>query len=153
VDQRQHFPNKSNQIGGEVGEEKNQAETMNPMGAVTGRRSMSTISKAVAEITGVGKTKTRKATSELCTFMGIPHHSRSEIATIISKFIKLHSARVPILPFFIIITHQLFDQCPHSQNMPIYYYFYYTYYIHVAYKLELRVCLEFGLTYFLSKHL
>jgi hypothetical protein len=100
VDQRQHFPNKSNQIGGEVGEEKNQAETMNPMGAVTGRRSMSTISKAVAEITGVGKTKTRKATSELCTFMGIPHHSRSEIATIISKFIKLHSARVLILPFF-----------------------------------------------------
>ncbi|KAK2373390.1 hypothetical protein P8452_46485 [Trifolium repens] len=68
---------------------------MNPMGAVTGRRSMSTISKAVAEITGVGKTKTRKATSELCTFMGIPHHSRSEIATIISKFIKLHSARSP----------------------------------------------------------
>ncbi|WJX83855.1 hypothetical protein P8452_66482 [Trifolium repens] len=64
---------------------------MNLMAAVTGRRSMSTISKAVAEIVGVSKTKTRKATSELCTFMGIPHHSRSEISTIISKFIKLYS--------------------------------------------------------------
>ncbi|KAK2361676.1 protein UXT protein [Trifolium repens] len=63
------------------------------MGTVTGRRSMSTISKTVAEIVGVNKTKTRKATSDLCTFMGIPHHSRSEISTIISKFIKLYSAR------------------------------------------------------------
>jgi hypothetical protein len=73
---------------------------MKPMGTVTGRRSMSMISKTVAEIVGVSKTKTRKATSDLCTFMGIPHHSRSEISTIISKFIKLYSARVPILPFF-----------------------------------------------------
>ncbi|CAL5188321.1 unnamed protein product [Lathyrus oleraceus] len=68
---------------------------MNPMGAASGRRSMSTVSKAVAEIVGVGKTKNRKATSELCTFMGIPHHSRSEIASIISKFIKLYSFRSP----------------------------------------------------------
>ncbi|KAK2375746.1 protein UXT protein [Trifolium repens] len=64
---------------------------MNPMGTVTGRRSMSTISKTVAEIVVVSKTKTRKAT--LCTFMGIPHHSRSEVSTIISKFIKLYSGR------------------------------------------------------------
>ncbi|GAU39528.1 hypothetical protein TSUD_222980 [Trifolium subterraneum] len=68
---------------------------MNPMGAITGRRSMSTISKAVAEIVGVGKTKTRKATSELCTFMGIPHQSRSEIAVILSKFMKLYNPRSP----------------------------------------------------------
>ncbi|WJX45039.1 hypothetical protein P8452_31953 [Trifolium repens] len=65
---------------------------MNLMAAVTRRRSMSTISKAVAEIVGVSKTKTRKATSEFCTFMGILHHSRSEVSTIISKFIKLYSA-------------------------------------------------------------
>ncbi|CAJ2646850.1 uncharacterized protein LOC123907471 [Trifolium pratense] len=65
------------------------------MGAVTGRRSMSTISKAVAEIVGVGKTKTRKATSELCTFMGVPQPSRSEMAIIISKFIKLYNAKSP----------------------------------------------------------
>ncbi|XP_004512324.1 uncharacterized protein [Cicer arietinum] len=62
---------------------------------ISGRRSMSTVSKAVAEIVGVGKTKTRKATSELCTFMGIPHHCRSEIALIISKFIKLYNFRSP----------------------------------------------------------
>ncbi|WJX67190.1 hypothetical protein P8452_51681 [Trifolium repens] len=66
---------------------------MKPMGAVTGRRIMSTISKTFAEIVGVSKTKTRKATSDLCTFMGIPRHSRSEIPTIISNFIKLYSAR------------------------------------------------------------
>lgn len=56
---------------------------------------MSTVSKAVAEIAGVGKTKTRKASSELCTFLGIPHHSRSEISLIISNFIKLYNARSP----------------------------------------------------------
>ncbi|WJX66606.1 hypothetical protein P8452_51146 [Trifolium repens] len=48
----------------------------------------------LSDIVGVSKTKTRKATSDLCTFMGIPHHSRSEISTIISKFIKLYSARM-----------------------------------------------------------
>ncbi|WJX57688.1 hypothetical protein P8452_43218 [Trifolium repens] len=66
---------------------------MKLMGTVTRQRSMSTISKTVTEIVGVSKTKTHKATSDLCTFMGIPHHSRSEISTIISKFIKLYSAR------------------------------------------------------------
>lgn len=83
-------------------EAKNRIETMNHM-FISGRRSMSTVSKAVAEIVGVGKTKTRKATSELCTFMGIPHHCRSEIALIISKFIKLYNFRVPILHFFLLI--------------------------------------------------
>ncbi|CAK8540180.1 unnamed protein product [Lathyrus sativus] len=67
---------------------------MNPMGAA-GRKSMSTVAKVVAEIVSVGKTKHRKATSELGTYMGIPHHSRSEIASIISKFIKLYSFRSP----------------------------------------------------------
>jgi len=83
--------------------DKNRAERMNPAG-LTGRRSMSTVSKAVAEIMGVGKTKTRKATSELCTFMGIPHKSRSEIASIISKFIKLYSFRVSMLLFFLFVS-------------------------------------------------
>ncbi|KAK2360153.1 protein UXT protein [Trifolium repens] len=75
---------------------------MKPMGTVTGRRSMSMISKTVAEIVGVSKTKTRKATSDLCTFMGIPHHSRSEISTIISKFIKLYSARL-LSPYWLML--------------------------------------------------
>ncbi|KAJ1375405.1 SWIB/MDM2 domain [Sesbania bispinosa] len=65
------------------------------MGLGAGRRSMSTVSKAVAEIAGVGKTKTRKAESELCNFLGIPRHSRSEIALIISKFIKIYNIRSP----------------------------------------------------------
>ncbi|KAK7309444.1 hypothetical protein RJT34_06181 [Clitoria ternatea] len=61
----------------------------------TGRRSMSTVSKAVAEIMGVGNTKTRKSSSELCNFLGIPRQSRSEIASILSKFIKLYNLRSP----------------------------------------------------------
>ncbi|XP_020218052.1 uncharacterized protein LOC109801406 [Cajanus cajan] len=60
-----------------------------------GRRSMSTVSKAVAEITGTGKTKTRKSSSELCNFLGIPHHSRSEISLILSNFIKLYNSKSP----------------------------------------------------------
>ncbi|XP_061341764.1 uncharacterized protein LOC133288082 [Gastrolobium bilobum] len=59
------------------------------------RRSMSTVSNAVAEIMGVGKTKTRKSSSELCNFLGIPHQSRSETALIISKFIKLYNLKSP----------------------------------------------------------
>ncbi|XP_047182981.1 uncharacterized protein LOC124849147 isoform X1 [Vigna umbellata] len=60
-----------------------------------GRRSMSTVAKAVAEITGTGNTKIRKSSSELCNFLGIPRHSRSEIALILSKFIKLYNFRSP----------------------------------------------------------
>jgi len=55
---------------------------------------MSTVAKAVAEITGTGNTKIRKSSSELCTFLGIPRHSRSEVALILSKFIKLYNFRV-----------------------------------------------------------
>ncbi|XP_027362133.1 uncharacterized protein LOC113869836 [Abrus precatorius] len=61
----------------------------------TGRRSMSTVSKAVAEIVGSGNRKIRKSSSELCNFLGIPHHSRSEMALILSKFIKLYNFKSP----------------------------------------------------------
>ncbi|CAL0331641.1 unnamed protein product [Lupinus luteus] len=60
-----------------------------------GRRSMSTVSKAVVEIVGGGKSKNRKASSELCKFIGIPQQSRSEIALIISKFLKLYNFKSP----------------------------------------------------------
>ena len=66
-----------------------------------GGRNMSTVSKVVAEIGGMGKS--RKSSSELCKFLGIPHQSRSEIALIISKFIKLYNFKVPNphpYPFF-----------------------------------------------------
>jgi len=60
------------------------------------------VAKAVAEITGTGNTKIRKSSSELCTFLGIPRHSRSEIALILSKFIKLYNFRVHLfIPNFI----------------------------------------------------
>nr|ACU14195.1 unknown [Glycine max] len=60
-----------------------------------GRRSMSTVAKAVEEITGTGNTKIRKSSSELCTFLGIPRQSRSEIALILSKFTKLYNFKSP----------------------------------------------------------
>ncbi|KAK7252593.1 hypothetical protein RIF29_36650 [Crotalaria pallida] len=60
-----------------------------------GRKNMSTVSKAVVEIVGGGKSKNRKAESELCKFIGIPQQSRSEISLIISKFIKLYNSKSP----------------------------------------------------------
>ncbi|KAK7307401.1 hypothetical protein VNO77_40428 [Canavalia gladiata] len=60
-----------------------------------GRRSMSTVSKAVAEITGIGNTKIRKSSSELCNFLGVPRRSRSEVALILSRFIKLYNFKSP----------------------------------------------------------
>ncbi|XP_057762442.1 uncharacterized protein LOC130982450 [Arachis stenosperma] len=58
------------------------------------RRSMSTVSKAKEIIEGK-KGKNRKATSELCNYLGIPHQSRSEMALTLSKFMKLYNARSP----------------------------------------------------------
>ncbi|MED6182396.1 hypothetical protein PIB30_028140 [Stylosanthes scabra] len=55
---------------------------------------MSTVSKAKEIIEGK-KGKNRKATSELCNFLGIPHQSRSEMALTLSKFMKLYNARSP----------------------------------------------------------
>lgn len=78
-----------------------------------GRRSMSTVSKAVVELVGGGKSKHRKASSELCKFIGIPQQSRSETALIISKFIKLYNSKVPIIPFplFFMQLCFLFSSC------------------------------------------
>ncbi|WJX77249.1 hypothetical protein P8452_60573 [Trifolium repens] len=74
---------------------------MNPMGTVTGRRSMSTISKTVAEIVGVSKTKTRKATSDLCTFMDqrIVDNLSSFTGTTLSFSLAIFNAAIDLISF------------------------------------------------------
>ncbi|KAK4268791.1 hypothetical protein QN277_022030 [Acacia crassicarpa] len=61
----------------------------------SGQRSMSTASKSLTGLGSIKNGKNTKASSELCKFLGIPDQSRSEIALLISKFIKLNNSRSP----------------------------------------------------------
>ncbi|KAI9120460.1 hypothetical protein K1719_007493 [Acacia pycnantha] len=66
----------------------------------SGQRSIATTSKSLTGLGSIRNGKNTKASSELCKFLGIPDQSRSEIALLISKFIKLNNSWVPILTLY-----------------------------------------------------
>ncbi|WJX71517.1 hypothetical protein P8452_55501 [Trifolium repens] len=103
---------------------------MKPMGTVTGRRSMSMISKTVAEIVGVSKTKTRKATSDLCTFMGLLSYGKYTAAYKIQKYEEFvdKSLKSDLL-------HATAQRCSNNRKFCVLFHFY-------VYRADLRRNIE-----------